>query len=431
MFNHNYMKKILLLGLSILSVLVFVACGSLSDIDPGVSPTELIGVLTVQSSDDSLAGTHIITDDFGVDTPVRSVAINLTNSQYLNNKVSVMGTLSSDDDVFNVTGITVLKKISSKKNLEPEFKEYKNTDLGFKFKYYTDWELIEGHNSVSFSAPLKDLESDEEIEVDQIVVEQFPYSYEKSVFDTDNDNSPLKSYLADNYPEIVNFDDLLNAVGVDDLESLKIETEDGSVNYYFYRNGFIYLVSFRSSLENFNEENKKIFNEMINEFQFTGFTLEDNGDISDLDLLNENLEEDSDSDSIVVDDFEIPVLDQKFTEFESSSFSFRGSYPSNWYYQGVNSDDPSVRREYIFSKNEISDDGSTEAAVVLDLVSGNFPKEGKQFNNGNFEITIIDNGDDSSMYFSVDSKTYHIYGNKEYKDIMINMASMLSPLSDD
>ena len=78
---------------------------------------------------------------------VRSLKLNLSEKSYLNNKVKLTGT-TNDDGVFQANGITVIEVIKSDE--DSELVEYKNTDLGFKLKYYNDWELKDSSASITF-----------------------------------------------------------------------------------------------------------------------------------------------------------------------------------------------------------------------------------------------------------------------------------------
>ena len=127
-------KSALLLG----ALIIFVTgCGIDDAFRDEPELTSLTGILSEQKSNDAVAGTHLLYQDEGdgdVEIPVRSLSVNLSGSNYLDNRVQIIGFLNQDDGVFEVTGISVVEALHEIVK-DPKLAEYKNTDFGKKYSF--------------------------------------------------------------------------------------------------------------------------------------------------------------------------------------------------------------------------------------------------------------------------------------------------------
>lgn len=108
------MKKILLTVMAAILLAFAGGCTSKPETDFIKDEAEITtesGVLTVQDSTNSRMGTHLITKTDGSVIPARSLSVNLSNKRYLENKVEASGVLNTEDNVFEITGISVLEII--------------------------------------------------------------------------------------------------------------------------------------------------------------------------------------------------------------------------------------------------------------------------------------------------------------------------------
>ena len=271
------MKKILSILALLTIILAFGSCSLNSVFKKNPEANTYSGLIVEQTPDDDYAGSHILVDENGdIVTPIRSLTINLSSSKYLNNKVQIIGEKNKDDGVFEVSGISVLEVINPD-NLKREFTEYKNTDFGFRLKYYSDWKVEELGNVLTFIAPSEN----EAMDMDKIVITQSPFQYEVEPVVQENVVEPeigaelevpvvddrtvakeaLKSYAEQN--SIIpsqNFDNALRKIGPDKMVALKTEGSDNKTDYYLYRSGFIYQISFVPAKTAPIVENKNIFN---------------------------------------------------------------------------------------------------------------------------------------------------------------------------
>ena len=151
--------------------------------------TVLTGVLSAQDPGDEYEGSHLLTDSEGTVFPVRSNMINLGAAQYLDNGVELTGVLNSEDDVFGVTGIKVVEILSDIRVTMAKFQEYKNTELGFRLKYYEDWTIREEEGKVIFFSP-EESESQETMEISQSL---FPY--QPALDEDGGSDTPLEAYF--------------------------------------------------------------------------------------------------------------------------------------------------------------------------------------------------------------------------------------------
>ncbi len=388
-----------------LSALIMTACGA-GEVEVHDDPkfTSLTGVLDEQSSSDSRAGTHILTNAAGEEFLVNSVAINLSGEQYLGNEVELTGVMDDEAGIFTVSGVSVVNVLDGD-NEESELELYKNSELGFQIGYYSNWEINEDGSSVEFY--FKDSEMDA-----SVLLDHYTFSYEQSVFDTEDEDSPLASYMARNYPEVGNYSDLVNYVGIDSQEAVKIEDGD-LVTYFLYRNGFIYEIVFRSSGE---LELENVFNEMLSEFRFIGFTPSDDS--------TEDEEPSEEDDEIDSKDEELPQVDLDFTEFDSLSFEFKASYPSSWYYAGASTQEAGVIRHYGFSDEAIDDNNEI---LSLDILSSSAPT-GSKVNIDGKTLTVVQNSQEVEVFTEVNGRTYRLSGPSDYADVLKIMAASIEKI---
>ncbi len=414
-----YMKKLFLIICFILTLGLF-GCAINDSFKDEPELTSLTGVLKEQvSTDNTLKGTHVLLVEEEKDGsnslisyPLRSLSINLSSKNYLDNKVQVIGFKNTDDGVFEVKGISVVEALHEIE-FEPEFIEYKNTDFGVQLKYYNNWKIEESEALITFNAPKI---KEEMTEVDKITISQTVFNYIPEILENGEQTDPLVAYANENLKDISSPESLLNKIGPDNLNALKIEDQENEIIYYIYRNGFIYQISFIPS-KNLDSLNIQTFNEMILEFKFIGFTVEDNtlGDITeDTDLTTEE------------EEISVHNLDISFSTFESLPFSFAGQYPASWYYAGSNGSEENVLRHYGFSTESVT---SENELISLDVISEEIPS-GKEITGNNKKIVVIENGETYTAYTTVESQNYRISGNKEYKDFILYITNSISHIEE-
>ncbi|MFA6917558.1 MAG: hypothetical protein WC285_01825 [Candidatus Gracilibacteria bacterium] len=444
------MKKVLFIFVLIFITVNLISC-SVSDVfKKNPAATSLSGLLVEQTSDDQYVGSHLLVDDSGdIISPLRSLSINLSSNKYLNNKAQIMGTVNVSDNVFEVSGISVLEVVASNK-IGHDLIEYKNTDLGFKLKYYSDWKILENGNVIMFLPPSDSgniLEDQDKIPtIDKVVITQSPFQYDvppstEPLIDTSpadaaevdgvptNESEPaveidvskdaLKAYAKENLKDISNVDILFRKVGIDKMNALKVDKTGNDVDYFLYRSGFVYKFSFVSGITSTIEENKNIFNEMLAEFQFLGFTVEDNGD------LNKPVDEPADTPTdtpadtpadsgLNMTNSEVFTADiEGMSSFESSIYHFIVQYPEDWYYAGVKGTTPDILHRYAFSDKSVDGDSGL---VNLEVMAESKPN-GQSTSGGIFTV-----------YTTVDGRTYKISGETAYKDIILAIAKSITPV---
>lgn len=424
------MKKLLIL-LSSLSLVIFsfASCGGDSNVIDGPGYTNITGVLTEQAPSDKNPGTHLIMDDDLIVTPVNSIALNLSDPKYLNNKVTLLGVLNPDDEVFSVTGITVVEILADNSVSEDDkFIDYKNSDYGVELKYYSDWLVLEEGSKISFVSPTyENLEGGDAF--DSIVIDQFPFSYDSSVFDSEQNDSPLAKFLATTFPEFTDMDSMREFIGKDRTEAVQMENTKGGRDYYMYRNGFIYKFSFEPFDALVDSKNEQVYMEMLSEFRFIGFTVNDSTVVpEELEVVNtdETIEDNSPVDISGGVDYNINS-DLKYTYFESLPYSFKAQYPASWYYSGASDSDPNIRHHYGFSNESIENDNEL---ISMDVVVTGAAAGLAVRINGKDATEVLD-GDMISIYRKIDGQIYKLSGDVEYKDIILSMAASIEPAGEE
>lgn len=358
--------------------------------------TAMKGVMTAQKSNDEYDGTHLITDETGKITPIRSLSINLDSSKYLNNEIEALGVLNPEDAVFEVTGISVIEVLVTESE-KAESVLYKNTEFGFELYYSSSWKVGEIDNKVIFSH----IQDEENQRREEIVVEQIPYSYYPKISEDGSSDSPLIAYFLETTEEDVS--QKINKVGVDSLDAVKEENADNSIVYTFYRSGLIYRVSYTPDDGVDNLAVKNIFLEMINSFRFIGFEVDGPEEVVDEDQPEES---------------SVELSDLELTSFESLPYFFSGKYPKSWYYAGIRGDANGVKHHYGFS-----DESVTEAneLISLEVLSGaNFSGQ-KQVLNGR-ELFVQSGSGVYTIFFTLDGQHYKVSGKSEYEDLILTIA---------
>jgi hypothetical protein len=370
--------------------------------------TSLTGILEEQvTSDTDVKGTHLLiteSEDEGI--PLRSLSINLSTNNYLGNKIQVIGFMNEEDGVFEVTGVSVIEALHEIE-MDADFVTYKNTDFGIQLKYYNDWEMDELDSQIIFSSPVE--EEGEAQDVIEII--QSGFSYQPTISEEGGEDTPLLAYMAENYSGVEDPESLINKIGVDGLDAVRITDESGAISYYLYRNGLIYEIRFNPVM--IDSENKNIFNEMMAEFKFTGFSVE--GEVLEDD--DNSVDVDVDGDAEIT---ELPTLEMNFSSFESLPFLFAGKYPASWYYSGASGGE-GILRHYGFSDESVTEDNEL---ISLDVISGDIPS-GQKISGDDKELVIVESGGTYSVYTSVDGQNYKLSGDKEYSDVILHMANSI------
>ncbi len=392
------MKKIIAL---LCVSLVFYGC-SLSDTfkdDPEF--TAVTGVLTSQKANDDYAGTHLLTDEEGKVTAVRSLSINLDSKEYLNNEVEALGVLNESDAVFEITGVSVVEVLSDEKDVGKKT-TYKNTEFGFQFEYYDSWEVQELGNEVLFTSPV---DEEKKIVGSEVSIEQIVFDYQPKTAEDGTSDTPLVAYFQQNGETDVSKD--INKVGVDQLDAVVRELSSGQLVYTLYRSGLVYEITYTPG-DAKDLDVKNVFLEMMSSFRFIGFEVED-----------ENQEGTTDSEE---SEAVAPVSDLEFTSFESLPYSFAGKYPKSWYYAGKSATSSGVLHHYGFSEESVTDDNEL---ISLDVVSTSKQVGEKKTINGK-ELYISSSGDEYSVYLTLDGQNYEFHGDIDHKDLILTMALGLS-----
>lgn len=396
------MKKYLIAFGAVLSLLSLSGCSSGDDFKDEAELISRTGVLNEQESGDANAGTHVLDVAVGEKTYLRSVNLNLSDVQYLGNRVTVVGVMNSEDNVLEVTGVSVLE-VLVKKQEEAELSTYKNTDLGFEIAYYTNWELKEWQNS---DVEFKNSETGQSFKISQS-----PYEYVPQISDEGTSDTPLEAFFVGKFPNQKFPGE--NKIGKDELAAFKMENEDYAV-YYLYRNGLIYELT----MLKVTGQNDLVYNEMLGSFRFVGFTAEDN---LEADVADASVPEEEAVTALDGDDSETEL-----TSFASLPYFFTASYPADWYYSGVNGgSDSNIRHHYGFSDESVT---AENELIAMDVIVA-IPSGGQKVTLGDVAATKFVEGERISFYLESEGQKYKVSGLKDYEEIIILMAKSIKPVN--
>jgi len=403
------MKKIIAL---LATVLVISGCTLFSqtkDID------SLTGVLSDQDSNDIYQGTHLLTEENGTENPLTSTALNLSSPQYLGNKVTVQGKIDETTDVFEVTGVSVLE-VLEKEEGDVKWVEYMDQKMGFKWKYYDSWEIVdlsedqnlESKKEIQFLAPPNSVSGH-----DTVLVDKFESSSVPEI---------LNQVIGDNAESYFQSD---VKVGANQNSAKKyLVAETGVELYLLTRENFIYVISFWP-LENIKaEDNKKVFYEMLAEFQFVPFATVEAGVKAEADsdeaIEAETSTETAEEESVAAVDGSIPVDEaydySDYSEFESLPYKFKAKYPSGWYYAGTTGSGDILHR-YDFSDQPVTDENKFAS---LEDLSTTMPPTAKKYL-----------GTEVYFYVKAGDRVYSVHGKKELEATLQTISASITPVTTD
>ncbi|MFA4890770.1 MAG: hypothetical protein WC604_00205 [Candidatus Gracilibacteria bacterium] len=462
------MKKIVVSFVSLMCVFVFVftfaGCNLFGLID---HKDELIGVLTEQEIGDEYPGSHLLTDENGDIYSLNSTVLNLSSQQYLGNKINANVEYDDENEVYKVSGISVLE-VLEKESGKANWMTYMNQTLGLKLKYYDNWELSEYNNIVDFIAPL------------QGETETTTETVSGTAAETAAESPVLPDYVSftkHNKEEGVSFTDYVNKIMAENKNADKLQVSDakvgvnqqsatkysitGSTEVHFFleRDPYVYEVAFVPE-ENFNNNNEKTFYEMLLEFQFVPF---DEEALAELDkaqaeeaivaaggVVEKEEEEEEAAEAATVepeeakepggvvepevveeaveeavepeDEEEAAEAATKATaEFESLPYHFSAKYPASWYYAGAKGSEDGVLHKYAFSNESVTDENEFASLKVL---SGDLPA-GTAVTMANGKAVKKFVGDDVYFYVKVSDRVYSVQGAKSMEDVLMQIAASI------
>ncbi|MBT3865464.1 hypothetical protein HOE67_00275 [Candidatus Peregrinibacteria bacterium] len=421
------MKKITFI--LVLSVLLSLTGCSL--FSPSDNLDAVTGVLSAQTSNDDQPGTHLITDDDGEIYPVSSTRFNLSSQQYLENRVTLRGYMT-DDGIFSVDGVTVLELLE-KENGKASWIEYMNQKVGFKLKYYDNWEVKEFPDVVNFKAPLSEeypgedpadiphdifIVSVHELDEDE-TLEMFGETYANDVFGGE------KSAFTE------------AKIGYNQMDALKLEVDTkDDVIFFLGRDELVYELAFMPN-EGMSEAYERAFYEMLLEFQLVPFNDSIFEEEAEDPALEEEVAEDAEATEEeeaeveaapeeILDEAPLPAVTEydysDFSEFESGPYHFKAKYPKPWYYAGKTRPSEGVLHQYSFSDEEVTDENQFAGLDILDtaeLPSGTTV----ELKNGQGAMKYI--GSTVHIYVKVGERAYRVQGNREIEEILLKIAGSI------
>ena len=367
------------------------------------------GVLEKQQNGDQYNGSHLLVDGEEV-LALRSTNLNLSSSEYLGNKIQVVGVYDEGDEVFEVTGVSVMEI------LEPAevagFVSYKNVEQGFEVRYYEDWELNERQNGdVEFTNPVTS---------STVSVTNYAFDYSPTLDEEGNSDTALGAFFAERF----NGEEVGTTfkVGVNGLNAARRSDDDAVEVYYLYRNGLIYEISFSDYRIN---EDKLVFNEMLASFKFTGFKVENDATVEEVDAEEAVEEEVGLEPKEAFNPMDLPSIDMEFSSFASIPYHFSASYPASWYYAGAIGSGNVLHHYGVRAE---ADEDSPEL-IGLDVVK-EIPAGGQKIKVGKLNGTKFVANGEISIYVEVADQRYRVSGSEDYENIILVMAGSIKAIEE-
>jgi len=405
------MKKIAIL---LSMVLFFNACGLFSSMS---HKDEITGLLTKQEAFDELAGSHILTDEDGEVYALNSTALNLSSQQYLGNEVNVQVEYDEENEVYSVTGVSVLE-VLEKDDGKANWVSYMNQQVGFSWKYYDNWEVDEDGDSVTFIAPLQGKYDEDDLSgIDHDYVE----------IEKRDANNKLEHFEGFTMTE--------SKIGTNQQSAKKyVSQNDGMVIFTVDRDDLEYSIVFYED-EGADNTNENTFHEMLLEFKFVPFdeALIDTGEDEDED---EEIPDEVNDEASEYTDEAIPdeVLEAEssatsydyssYSEFESLPYHFSANYPASWYYSGASGTEDGVLHKYGFSDEAVTDKNEFASLKIL---SGSMPS-GTSVSLPNGSGKKVYKGGNVLLYMEIGDFLYSVEGPKDMENILTQIIASITPV---
>jgi hypothetical protein len=429
------MKKLsILVGAALGSVILLSGCNLFGTVD------EVTGVLSRQEAVDEYAGTHLITDEDGDVYALNSTSLNLSSQQYVGNKVKVNVDYDKENEVYSVTGVSVLE-VLDKENGKANWVSYMNQDVGFRWKFYDNWDIMESSDRVKLFGPtqLEGIELDEDTSIgitpDVVIVEKRLRGESQTMEELIN--SKGLELFGKNAAEDYNVSDA--KIGTNLQSAVKWDLKAGTeVHYFLERDHFIYSISFYP-LEGADDSNWRSFHEMVLEFQFVPFEdsedpvveEEDTAPPSEPVFEPEELIEDEPEDEpkSAPEAAPAPTTENdynysSYAEFESLPYHFTANYPASWYYSGASGSEDGVLHKYAFSDEAVTDDNEFASLKVL---SGGIPN-GHSLDLPNGIGRKVYDLPKVTVYVEIEDVLYSAEGPKEIEETLIQIISSITPV---
>lgn len=358
-------KSKILFAFSLLTLFSLTACGQdSSELPTSESYETHIGQFQ------SLAGVRAVNDDVthlfetenGEIVYAYSQRYNLDDPQYyLGSDLEVYGMQRSyesvDKPILEVQRITLVEEDDDPEETEVNMVSYVDPSFGFRMSYPDNWEFNALRDSIQLLAPTPN-EVEENYEPDYIIiaVQSSPVELGPEL-SLDDVQDEFEEYITNNYNLTGSKRSL---VGPEGLAALHYETEGSDQLYFVPRGSELFEISFYNPSEDDElTTNTNTFLEILASFRVTPITGDDF-------TPNATLEEGAPQSDAILPEQE-PVGELR--SFVSSLYMFELSYPSNWYYGGVNggydfSDQPTTDEFYSpLVRLDINSEGSVSDAI--------------------------------------------------------------------
>lgn len=462
------MKKNILFLLMLLSLgfTIFSGCQSSQDRPKDIDevPTERrIGVIkSLGGVKTSNQGTHLLQLDDGDTILLKSLAINLDDSQYLNNTVEVRGSLLYTTDgkqIMEVMNIDVLDEPLTPQATTPTWEDYASPSLGFSIKYRSDLDL-KSENGVSFEREIESEGSDSNGSSTAKTKKKHSLAINREPIGTDETFFGKIGVKSDSSADLLSVGMTKSKIGSQSLDAVK-KMVNSEATYFIQSDQWIYTVHIDTGNDSQTLDDQNLFYEMLSTFRL----LDKEEHTSEADVSN-NLETSGESQEKTVKPSTPPPPPSTSTEpmpppsptattsevketqgvdndsetstktgtsvpqetasnsnlLESETFQFGMQYPKSWYYSGSAGTEAGVVRHYDFGTEPIEE---VPAIVGFDVMSGTMPS-GSSVDVGGKTASMTTSGGTIQIYVQGDgSRYYRLSGPSNYKNTLLEIASTI------
>jgi len=304
----------------------------------------------------------------------------------------------------------------------PELVDYMSETLGFKLKYYNNFELTNDPDGIKITAPASDaIDSPTALKADVFTIVRYTGT-------TDGFLEKFSLFAKD-------FDVKDSIIGDDQLQAKTYTRIGGDATYVvFERAPYVYVISF--------DKTSTKFYEVLNSFRFVPMT--EGGIVSGNEVVPTT---DGTTTGDVIPTVVTPAVVTPsststattsttapasiagktydftgFSDFQSSAYGFKAKYPTRWYYDGTYRDTGALA-QYRFADAPI--DESTPFGSLKLLSDTSLPSGTKMtFPNGN-GVKVL-SGDQVRFYVQMDGRIYLVEGSSDKADMFEMVAASIT-----
>ncbi|MBD3328259.1 hypothetical protein GF340_03050 [Candidatus Peregrinibacteria bacterium] len=378
-----------------------------------------IGEIKSLGSTVSTKGTHLLELDDGSTILLRSLSINLDNTDYKNKLVEVRGYINYSKELakplMDVDNIDIIDVALEDDEEEPKWQKFEDATIDLSIKYRDDFEQSIVNGDIIFEKEIENVDETANGEADDTSLETSPQAITITVSTiSKSDDLDLLSYLnleSDDSSTLLGEGFTKSKIGLKNMDALKFVNENnGSLEYYVENEDLIFIFSFKANSPDYREY-ENLFYEMLRSVE--------------IGASDSNIDDDSDNEQEETTENEMREPTQidieSYETFESDSVGFEIAYPANYYFEGQNSDESGVSQVYTFADGPLEEN---DPLITVEIKSGDSPASNPTKINGE-TVYVSESGNEITAVRVIDGRLFEVSGRAGIRDTVLGMASSI------